>query len=403
MKICHLLATFPYREQLTGEVSGGRYRFGGIGQYVLCLSKELARMGHRITIVSPKAPQHHRLSEIELDGVDIQRVSPIVNVYSCSLPLGILGSFKAKEYDIVHAHTPVPAIAELAALRMNGKTPLVLGYHNDVVKTGSIGRALSNIYGFAMCPLLLKRADTIVTLTDSLARSSKRLAGYSHKVKVVPGAVDTERFNPRLDGNSIRKKYDLGKETKIVLFVGILDTYKGCDYLIRAMFTVASRVPEAHLMLVGTGPMTEDLKTITARLDIENNIIFAGFVPDEDLPYYYAACDVFALPSVSAEEGFGLVQLEAMACGKPVVTTTIPGVCEVDAAEAATIHVPPKDTEALAAAITVILNDKKLAARLGGNGRKLVEDKYTWAKVASDMQDVYYQTINDKKQGRVRR
>ena len=401
LKICHVLAAFPYREQLTGEVSGGRYRVGGIGQYVLCLSTELARLGHRITIVSPKAPQHSHLSEIEREGVDILRVSPIANIYSCSLPLGILGSLKPNEYDIVHAHTPVPAIAELAALRINGKIPFILGYHNDVVKAGSPGRLLGNIYGFTMGPFLLKRADAIITLTRSLAQNSRRLADYSHKVKVVPGAVNTERFHPGLDGNRIRKKYGLRQEAKVILFVGILDAYKGCDYLIKAMPAVASRVPEAQLILIGTGPMTEELKSIASRLGTEANITFAGFVPDEDLPDYYAASDVFVLPSVSSEEGFGLVQLEAMASGKPVVTTTIPGVCEVDAQEVATIHVPPKNMEALAEAIVRILQNSELAARLGIDGRKLIENRYTWPKVARDMQEVYSQALGKKHHGKV--
>ena len=140
MKICQLLATFPYREQLSGKISGGRYRVGGIGQYVYSLSTELVNLGHQVTIIAPRAPQHKLLTEIELDSVDIRRVSPFISVYSASLPLGVFKSLTTKEYDIVHAHTPVPAIAELAALRiMNRKIPYVLSYHNDVVTAGSSG------------------------------------------------------------------------------------------------------------------------------------------------------------------------------------------------------------------------------------------------------------------------
>jgi len=309
---------------------------------------------------------------------------------------------KPKEYDVVHAHTPVPAIAELAALRASGRAPFVLGYHNDVVRTGSIGRVLGDVYGVMLAPFLLKRADAIVTFTRSLAQSSSRLADYAHKVRVVPGAVDAERFRTGLDGNRIRRKYGLKEEAKIILFVGILDAYKGCHYLVRAMPAVISRIPGARLILVGTGPMAGELEAISRQLGIEENVIFAGFVPDEDLPDYYAACDVFVLPSVSAEEGFGLVQLEAMACGRPVVTTTIPGVCEADAGEAATVHVPPRDTEALADAIARVLQDGGLAARLGRGGRRLVEDSYTWAEIARRMQAVYAEAIENKRRCGVR-
>ena len=402
MKICQLLATFPYREQLSGEVSGGRYRVGGIGQYVYSLSTELVNLGHQITIIAPRAPQHKLLTEIELDGVDIRRVSPFISVYSASLPLGVFKSLTTEEYDIFHAHTPVPAIAELAALRiMNRKIPYILGYHNDVVKAGSSGRILSNIYSFTLGPFLLKRADVIITLTESLAANSKRLSKYLDKVKIVPGGVNPERFRQSSDPSRIKNKYSLGPEAKVILFVGILDAYKGCDYLIRAMPGIIHEIPGAQLMLVGTGPMGEDLKATAGELGIVSNVIFAGFVPDEDLPYYYSACDVFVLPSVSAEEGFGLVQLEAMASGKPVVTTTIPGVCEVDAEEVATIHVPPRNVEALAAATIKILQDKDLAARFGNGGRKLVESKYTWAKVAHAMQEVYLEISNNKRQREV--
>ncbi len=399
MKICQVLATFPYREQLTGEISGGRYRVGGIGQYVYSLSTELVNLGHQVTIIAPKAPQHKLLTEIELDGVDVRRVSPFISVYSTSLPLGVLKSLTTEEYDIVHAHTPVPAIAELAALRiMNRKIPYVLSYHNDVVKAGNLGWILSNIYGLTMAPFLLKRADVIITLTESLASNSKRLSKYLDKVKIVPGGVNPERFRQNSDPSRIRNKYSLVPEAKVILFVGILDAYKGCDYLIRAMPGIIHEISEAQLIFVGTGPMGEDLKAIAGELGITSNVIFAGFVPDEDLPYYYTACDVFVLPSVSAEEGFGLVQLEAMSSGKPVVTTTIPGVCEVDAEEVATIHVPPRNIEALADATIKILQDKDLAVRLGNGGRKLVESKYTWAKVAHTMQEVYLEVSGNKRQ-----
>ena len=210
------------------------------------------------------------------------------------------------------------------------------------------------------------------------------------KVKVIPNGVNEIFFNPDLDGMIIKNKYGLKDDCKVVLFVGRLDYYKGCDYLIRAFSKVLWSVSNSHLIMVGGGPLKEKLKEIASCLKISENISFAGHVKDELLPYYYAACDVFVLPSISSYEGFGMVQLEAMACAKPVITTTLPGVSEIDADEVATLHVPPKDEDLLARSLIKILQNDELAINLGRNGRKLIIDKYSWSKVIVALEELYF-------------
>lgn len=402
MKICQVSPSFPYKEHLEGKVIDKTYPVGGVSQVVYYLSKELTQMGNDITIITTKSPQHKDLSETYLENINIRRVPIDIRVFSSSfIAPRMYKCLNPDDYDVIHAHTPVPLIAEIAALRNLGrKCPFVLSYQNDVIKGGFLGSIASVVYGWTFGRLLLGHSDVIIPSTKSYAMKSKPLARYKNKITVVPNGVDVERFHPDIDGSQIRGKYLLDENSKVILFVGRLDIYKGCDYLLKALAIACKKSPQFCLIVVGTGPEESKLKELAKGLVINSNVIFAGFISDEKLPYYYAACDVFVLPSVSPFEGFGLVQLEAMACGKPVVTTTIPGPSEVDAEEVATIHVPPRNIEALADAISRLLNDKALAKKMGDNGKRLVAEKYTWSKIAIDLLEIY-KTVLAVKLGRI--
>lgn len=390
MKICQITQRFPYHQHLTGEVIEEAYPVGGVSQHVYFISAELAQLGHQVTIITTKSPQHERLSELSLPDIDIRRVPQGISIYNSSLPLRIFKCLNPKEYDVIHAHTPLPSIAELAALRnARAKSPFVLTYHNDITKGGFAGAIISAAYNYSIGAFALRHADAIIATTRSYAESSPRLKNHLHKVRVVPSGVNIERFHPGLNQDKIRQRYGLNQSDKVILFAGALEPYKGCDYLVLSLSLIIENLPHARLIIIGKGALKEKLKKMARELDISDKVIFAGYVPEEDLPYYYAACDIFVLPSVSPLEGFGVVQLEAMASGKPVVTTTIPGPSEADAEEVATIHVPPRDKEALADAISKLLTDEGLARKMGENGRKLVEAKYTWSKIARDILSIY--------------
>ena len=394
MRICQVVPCFPYQEHLGGRAVERGYHVGGVEKHVYYLCQELSRLGDEVTVVTTKSPAHNSLSEID-SNINICRVPFGIPLYSSSMPLQILKHLKPTEHDIIHAHTPTPAIADLAALKnILKRCPFILTYHNDISKNGIVGTVLSTAYNSTLGTFLLAYANAIIATSMSYATNSARLKKYLPRVKVIPNGVDVEIFHPVISNQKMRENFGLPPESKIVLFVGRIDPYKGCNYLVRAFALVANELSQAGLLFVGTGPLIEKLKILTKDLDIDSKVIFAGYVPDEDLPYYYAACDVFVLPSVSPLEGFGIVQLEAMACGKPVITTTIPGPSEVDAEEVATIHVPPRNEKALAEAIIKILEDKKLAETMGKNGRKLVEGKYSWAKVAQSIQELYREILS---------
>jgi glycosyltransferase involved in cell wall biosynthesis len=391
MKICQVSPRFPYKEHLEGKAIEKSYPVGGVSQVVYHLSKELSRLDNDITIITTKSPRHYDLSEPYLKNVSICRVPIDIRIFSSSLiALRMFKSLIPSEYDVIHAHTPVPLVAEIAALRnLRKKSPFILSYQNDVGKEGFLGNIATMVYRSTFGRFLLEHSDVIVTSTKSYAMNSKPLARHLHKVKTIPNGVDITRFHQEIDRSTIRRKHFLDENSKVLLFVGRLDLYKGCDYLVRAVAAAIKELPPVYLILVGIGPEKAGLRAIAKELGIDSNTIFAGFVSDEDLPYYYAACDIFVLPSVSPLEGFGVVQLEAMACGKPVITTTIPGPSEVDTEGLATIHVPPRDIEALTDAITKLISNEDLARKMGEKGRRLVEAKYTWSKIARDISGIY--------------
>jgi glycosyltransferase involved in cell wall biosynthesis len=185
---------------------------------------------------------------------------------------------------------------------------------------------------------------------------------------VIPFGITTERFeqvDPRAV-SEIRERYG----PKIVLAVGRLVYYKGFKYLVRAMERV-----QGKLVLVGEGPLRQSLEREVRERGLQARVFLLGRVPDLDA--YYKAADVFVLPSVARSEAFGIVQLEAMACGKPVVNTTLDsGVPFVSMHGISGVSVPPGDTDALAEAICLLLGDPELSSRYGDAGRKRVREQF---------------------------
>ena len=162
--------------------------------------------------------------------------------------------------------------------------------------------------------------------------------------------------------------------------------YKGYEFLIRAL----PLVPEAGLVLGGRGPLTESLMGLARSLGVQERIEFTGRIAERDLPFYYHACDVFCLPSVEQSEAFGIVQLEAMACGKPVLCCELNnGVTWVNQDRVTGLVVPPADPVALAGALKRLVTDTELRQRLGGQGRQRAGREFTVEAMVRGTLSVY--------------
>jgi glycosyltransferase involved in cell wall biosynthesis len=392
MKICQVVPCFFYEEHIQGLAVEKGYHLGGVEKHAYNLSRELSRR-NQVNVLTTRSPRHNELTELRTDYA-ISRISRGFTFYSSSVPLSLIEHLDPKDYDIIHAHTPNLGIADLAALRnLRKRTPFVLTYHNDISKEGLLGGMLSTTYNNIFGRYLLKHSDIIIATTQGYASNSQQLKKHHSKIRIIPNGVDTEEFRPGISGETIRRRHNIGSDSKMVLFVGCIDHYKGCDYLLSSFCKVLKEVPDAFLVYVGSGPLRSELEKQAKKLGIDSRVVFTGYVRDDVLPLYYAACDLFVLPSVSSHEGFGMVQLEAMASAKPVISTTLPGVRDVDPEEVATVHVPPKDDSALSAGIVRLLKDDPARAYMGDSGRKLVLERYSWKKVAGMTQEVYGEAI----------
>lgn len=304
-----------------------------------------------------------RRTEVEvLDSVKVTRAGTLFDFAAAPVCPGLVRQIRESRADIVHVHWPHPT-ALLAYLASGHKGRLVVTYHSDVVRQRILGRLF--------WPVLrrgLERADAVIVASPNYVESSPVLRQFEAKCRVIPFGVPLAQFD-RADAEEVaRLRARFGP--RVVLAVGRLIYYKGFEHLVRAMKDVDGR-----LVIVGEGPLRGALEREAERADVAGRVTLLGHVR-EVTPFYHAA-DVFALPSVARSEAFGIVQLEAMACGKPVVNTSLDtGVTYVSVGGVTGLTVPPGDSSALAAALNTLLGDPALAARYGHAARARVEREF---------------------------
>jgi len=224
-----------------------------------------------------------------------------------------------------------------------------------------------------------------VSFSPSRLEHSPVLQRFRDKCHVIPHGIPFELYDEvnSAQVDEIRSFY----RKPIILAVGRLVYYKGFDYLIRAMRNI-----DAHLLLIGEGPLHRELLEQVMVSGVQEKVTLLGNV--SDLRPYYHACDVFALPSIAVSEAFGIVQLEAMACGKPVVNTQLPsGVPWVSQNGLTGITVPPADSDALAEAVSLLLSQPELAQRYGRSARRRVEQEFATERMLARTLGLYSRVL----------
>lgn len=324
----------------------------------------------------------------EVLGIPVVRVDPLLTWLTSPVTPRLKKVLSAVDADVVHAHSPPPLSSYYAAKarRSNGH-PLVVTYHCDLELPLPWGLMVTGLYRRTFEAATFSRASRVIVTSRTYAATSRAL--WATTPTVIPMAVDARRFNPRAEPGDLRARLQLGPGA-VVLYVGRLVRHKGVEYLLEA----ARSIPGAHFLIVGDGPSRPSLEGYARRLG-SSNVRFSGRVSQTDLPSLYALADLLVLPSISRLEAFGTVALEAMACGRAVVLSDIPGVREVITDGQEGLLFEPMNSEDLAAKVSLLLGDLQLRSEMGARARRKVEETFNMEKVAGKIEEVYREVVGD--------
>lgn len=297
--------------------------------------------------------------DIMKEGYRVSRMANYGNFFSTSLAPSIVSELKRrwKDYDLLHVHFPDP-LSALALFLVKPKNKIVIHWHSDIIRQ----KKLLKIY----LPLLnwvLRRADLIIGTSPQYVNASSQLRAFLPKTVSIPIGIRTDhlQYSPHSISN-IKKRFG---EKKLVFALGRLVYYKGFEYLIAAAREISD---DAVILIGGTGGLDGKLRRLIQSEGVGTKVELLGMISPDDLGSYFKSCDLFCLPSIERSEAFGVVQLEAMALGKPVVSTNIAGsgVNWVNKNGETGITVAPKDSSALALAINRLLMDNTLYQQYAG-------------------------------------
>jgi rhamnosyl/mannosyltransferase len=279
---------------------------------------------------------------------------------------------------VLHEPNPLALVADWMAFQHG---PLVVWFHSEVIRPQWKYRLLYRPF----LRRVLARASRIVVSSPNLAEHALELQDFRDKCVVIPFGIDTTRLQRTLAIEDRVSAIERRFSGPRILFVGRLVPYKGVDVLLRAVRDV-----DATAVIVGDGPLRAALEAQAKQSGLSSRVTFLGHLPDEEVVAHMHACDLFVLPSVTRAETFGVVQLEAMACGKPVVSTNLPtGVPWVNRHGVTGLVTEPGDAAALAAAMNTLLADPAQRERMGAAARSRVRDEFSVDRMVSQSSALY--------------
>lgn len=357
---------------------------GGVAYHVSELANVFSKNGMDVTVITNKVERP--FSNVNADILEVEGVTdPLFGTNISPAVNKKLKGFLKDNFDVVHAHHAFSRLP-LATLSLAYKQniPSVLTTHT--VSFFPDYEYFWNFisYGYPRYRMVISKVNKIIAVSEA---AKKFISYFTQKdAVVIPNGVSIKKFHP-VDKYLAREKVGLDGNP-IILYVGRLVPKKGVDVLIRSMKEVVKSYPHALLVIAGSGKMMPLLKTLVRIAGLEKNILFLGFVGENLLPYLYNSADVFALPSITAES-FGIVLLEAMASGLPIVASNVGGIAEVLEKGKYGLLVEPGNSKELTKAIITVLENENLRNELAKEGRKVAKEKYAWEKVANKIIEVY--------------
>ena len=386
MKVCMTATTFP------------RWAGDGQGAFVWGLARALTRQGVTVAVVAlhtPGAAEHETIEGIEIfrprywwreadellrkDGGGLPitlRRYPLARVQLVPFFIGHMRAIAAvgRDAEIVHAHWTISGGAAVWSRPVHRRPVIVTVQGSDIFQVPNLP------FGATYTRHVLGQCQRATTLTEALYRAAKRIGVDEHKLTVIPNGVDIHEFVPALTP----------KREKVILFVGFLIKRKGVAFLLDAAVKVIARHPDYRIVILGEGPEEGALREQTVRLGIEKAVRFLGFQPQAVVRDWMQRAQLFVLPSV--EEGQGVVLLEALASGTPVIGSDVDGITEVITPAVGRLF-PAGNSAALAEQILELVEDETLRLQLGLAARRRAEAEYDWDRLALEYITLYRQVL----------
>jgi len=360
-------------------------KVGGIETTITNLSEGLVKdHGVRVQVLTCNSQLSYKKIRKNFKGVDVIYLPTFGFVASLPISVAYMKSLSQLDGDILHVHEPFPwadlSYVFSSKIRKNFSR-LVVSWHSDIVRQKwALSFYRPYIHKF------LKMADKILVSNKNLIEFSEYLPDYKSKCEVIPLGAKLDWVNNSSNRSDRVKKIKSEYASPLVLFVGRLVYYKGIQYLIDAI----NQVPDVSLVIIGSGPLKKELLNQIQNLNLGKRIHILPEVDEETLRSFYEACDIFVLPSVEKSETYGIVQIEAMACGKPVICTELKtGTTFINQHETTGLVVPPRDSNALAKAMSNLANNVSLRFELGKNAKQRALNELTAEKMVERTYKVY--------------
>jgi len=359
---------------------------GGVATHISYLEHHLARMGHEVRVI---APASKAISGFGDRFIAIGSPRPIPTSGSIArvtvspwLSKKVKGVLEREKFDIIHLHEPLMPMLCTTVLRLS-QTANIGTFH---ACSGSPGYDIARPLGTWLLKRWFRKLHGKIAVSKpAMEFAHSYFAGYYN---ILPNGVDIEHFSP--DISPIEEFRD-GKLN--ILFVSRLEKRKGLNYLLEAFKQVKREIPNSRLIIVGPGTRLRRGYEREVKRSGLKDVVFTGLVAYEDLPRYYKAADIFCAPA-TGRESFGIILLEAMAAGKPVVASNIEGYASVLAHNVEGLLVPPADKEMLTRALLSLLTDESLRREMGARGRvKALE--YSWEHIAQNVLNYYIRVLSE--------
>lgn len=355
--------------------------WGGIETVVYDICMGLIKDKHKVDVLC--FSDDNSSEEVFFDGIRIFRCASFLHLASTYLSLSFV--FKwikiRNDYDVVHIHLPNP-IALLAVCLFRTKARVIIHWHSDIIKQKYLKLLFIPFQRY-----LLDKCHKIIATSPNYASSSKGLSAFSNKIEIVPIGICPERLF--VDSEHKNKLMLAYKGKKITFSLGRQVYYKGFKYLVEAF----KYLPEEHILLLGgTGYLEDEILEQIKKEKLQHRVIVLGKIPFDELGAYYSFCDLFCLPSIERSEAFGVVQVEAMSFGKPVVSTDIPGsgVSWVNRNNISGYTVPCRNPKLLASKIADIFDNREFNTL---EIKKYFTDNFTRDKMNEKIIRIYINSL----------